>query len=62
MERARKKSDGKDRQREKRGQMTVEWYRAHYKGDNSKGYEHREAELALGARWRAAFDKLSGEF
>lgn len=42
--------------------MTVDWYRGHYIGGNSDGYEHREAELTLRALWRSAFEKLSAEF
>ena len=43
-------------------QTTVEWYRTHYNGKNSEGYEHREAELQLATKWRAAIGKLTGEF
>ncbi len=37
---------------------TVNWYRDRYRGDDSKGYSHRNEELALAARWRDAFQKL----
>ena len=39
-------------------QTTVDWYRGHYKGADSKGYEHRGKELELAAKWNDRY----GEF
>jgi nucleoside-diphosphate-sugar epimerase len=35
---------------------TVAWYRAHPQDDSRTAYAHRAVELALAARWRAAYD------
>lgn len=43
-------------------QKTVDWYRDHYKGDPSKGYEHRSDELSLAKRWRETFDQFVSRF
>ena len=38
-------------------QLTVDWYRTQYHGNDSKGYEHRKEELALAKTWR---EKMAG--
>ena len=43
-------------------QTTVEWYRDKYKEGDSDGYEHRDAELALAAKWNERLGKLVEEF
>ena len=43
-------------------QTTVDWYRDHYTGEDSTGYEYREEELALGANWNERFGKLVSAF
>ena len=43
-------------------QTTVDWYREQYKGDNSEGYEYREEELGLAARWEEQFGQFISEF
>jgi len=37
---------------------TVGWYRQHYRGGNSVGYENRGRELSLAEKWRKRFGKL----
>ena len=37
---------------------TVDWYRQHYQGEDSVGYQHRSEELALAAKWNQEFSKL----
>ena len=43
-------------------QTTVDWYREQYKGENSEGYEYREDELGLAARWEAQFGQFISGF
>ena len=43
-------------------QTTVDWYHQHYEGDNSEGYEYREEELGLAAKWEEKFDQLISAF
>ena len=43
-------------------QTTVDWYRGSYQGGDSQGYESREEEVALAARWEAALEKQMAEF
>ena len=43
-------------------QTTVDWYREQYEGDNSEGYEYREDELGVAARWEEQFGKLISGF
>ena len=43
-------------------QTTVDWYRDKYKEGDSQGYEHRDAELALAAKWNERHSKLVEEF
>ena len=43
-------------------QKTVDWYRDRYRGGPSKGYEHREAEVALMKKWDSAFEGFVSRF
>lgn len=46
---------------DERIQTTVDWYRNQYRGKASKGYEHREEEIALAKNWREELAKLIEE-
>ena len=39
-------------------QSTVHWYRDSYEGEDAAGYEHRDAEIAVAAKWSEAHSKL----
>lgn len=41
---------------------TVTWYRDEYRGGDSKGYEHRQAERKVAEEWREAFGQFVSEF
>ncbi|MCZ6675818.1 MAG: NAD-dependent epimerase/dehydratase family protein [Candidatus Poribacteria bacterium] len=41
---------------------SVDWYRNHYEGGDSEGYEYREEELALAAKWEEKFGELISTF
>ena len=43
-------------------QTTVDWYREQYEGEDSEGYEYREDELKLAARWDAQFGQFISGF
>ena len=43
-------------------QTTVDWYREQYTGENSEGYEYREDELRLAARWTEQFGQFISGF
>ncbi|MDA0746749.1 MAG: NAD-dependent epimerase/dehydratase family protein [bacterium] len=43
-------------------QTTVDWYRNQYQGEDSKGYDHRQAELALAEAWRKQVGDLVSNF
>ena len=41
---------------------TVDWYRESYEGGDSDGYERRDRETALAAKWEAAMGRTISEF
>ncbi len=41
---------------------TVAWYRDHYRGPDSDGYEHRNREVELARRWEERMRRLVAEF
>ena len=43
-------------------QTTLDWYRNQYEGSNSEGYEYREDELGLAARWEEQFGQFTSGF
>ena len=43
-------------------QTTVDWYREGYEGEDSEGYEYRENELRLAARWETQFEQFISGF
>ena len=43
-------------------QTTVDWYREQYEGEDSEGYEYREEELRLAARWKEQFGQFISGF
>ena len=43
-------------------QTTVDWYRERYEGEDSEGYEYREDELRLAARWATQFEQFISGF
>ena len=43
-------------------EQTVDWYREHYDGEDSKGYDSRERELSLAKRWQAHFQESIAKF
>ena len=43
-------------------QTTVDWYRDSYRGEDSQGYQFRNDELSLAAKWEERYAQLLKEF
>ena len=43
-------------------QATVNWYRDHYQGEDSEGYQFRQDELALASRWEEQWGRFTDGF
>lgn len=43
-------------------QATVDWYRDHYQGEDSDGYQFRQDEIDLADQWEEQYERFTGGF